>query len=331
MNRGFGRLCHKDPVGKTAGRMEKHKGGLKHTDINFMVVRGTGKVRRFKISSRLLIFSSLFFLAFIIVGVFAINRYLALRLRMEDQKRKIETLENELTKVNHRLYEAEQRMVLLEHPVVRPARAVQREATQQSQVKTPKKEEPQRKNTLAGAAETVQADEAKEHPVREPGTTQLVDIKDLKMKVTPSSLDLGFKVYNVSSEPGPVRGYVHMIWIQDRSDMSRAWSYPNIKVRDGLPSDYKTGRLFSIRRFREIRASFERKPNMAIPRTLRIVAFDKSGKKVFLKDYDIQELVSGKDVSLKGKSTKDHGVRGGQKQPAEKSPIPQSHKALLSG
>lgn len=315
-----------------ASKMEKRKAGLKSTDINFVVVKGTGKVRRFKISSRLLIFSFLFFLAFIIVSVFVINQYLALRLKVEEQARKIETLHDKLTTVNHRLYEAEQRMALLKHPVVvKPVGTVQREAPQKAPVESERKEEPQREKIQTSPPEAVQANEAGEKPAREAGATQLVDIKDLKVKVTPASLDLAFKVYNVSDDPGPVKGYVHMIWIQDKSDMSRAWSYPNIKVADGLPSDYKTGRLFSIRRFREIRASFERKPNMALPSTLRIIAFDKSGKEVFLKDYDMRELVGGKGVPLKRNSIRDKEVPGRQKQPANQNPPPKSPKALLSG
>jgi hypothetical protein len=148
---------------------------------------------------------------------------------------------------------------------------------------------------VAGGASS---NEAPEVLNKAPAPSPVVGIKDLKVKVTPASLNLAFKVYNVSEDPGPIRGYVHMIWLQDRSDMSKAWSYPNIKLVDAMPLDYKTGRLFSIRRFRKIRASFERKANMAIPSTLRIIVFDKSGKEVLLRDYDMGKLTQGKGLQL---------------------------------
>ncbi len=291
----------------------KAKPAVRSTDLNFMVVRGTGKVRRFKVSSRLLMFSFLFFLAYTVVSLFAINRYLTLRLTVRQQAEQVDRLKVELTSVSNKLYEAEQRMALLEHPVsATPAKAKPLD-TQQVQVAEKKEvvaeerqadQEPSPK--VNGAAE----------PPKAPQPKQLVDIRDLKVKVTPASLSLAFKVYNATDKPGPVKGYVHIIWLQDSSNLSKAWSYPNIALTGGMPLDYKTGRLFSIRRFREIRASFERKPDKALPRVLRIVAFDKSGEKVFSRDYNLDEFIKNKE-----------SIRT----PASKPSSPKSTKALLSG
>jgi len=308
-----------------ASTREKREPGIKPTDLNFMVVKGTGRVRRFKISSRLLTFAFIFFLAYVVVSLFGINRYLTLRLQTKDQAQQILRMKSELTTLKHKLYEARQRLALLEHPV----------ATKTSTNQPTKKVPPQ--IAKAKVAPLIKEAKTGEKPAPPPPKPQqepakakpLVEIKDLTVKATPASLDVAFKVVNASDGPGPVRGYVHMIWLPDPSDLSSAWSYPRVTLVDGIPSQYRTGRLFSIKRFREIRASFERKPEKEVPRVLRIIAYDRSGDKVFLKDYEVNQLLKPKPVTKRPKPTTPQQPSPPPKVlPQDK---PQSTKALLSG
>ncbi|RLB43426.1 MAG: hypothetical protein DRH12_03020 [Deltaproteobacteria bacterium] len=307
-------------------KTDRGKAGVKPTDLNFMVVRGTGRVRRFKVSSRLLGFASLFFLAYLIVSLVIVNRYFTLRAKSSDWARQIHALTRQATSLKTQLYEAQQKIVLMKRaPESKPPKVAELS-----------KEKPQQAN----AAETPPL--AKVEPTEKPLPSriqevaqkpsepkQLVEIRDLRIRVLPDSLTVAFKVSNASNQPGPVRGYVHIIWIEKSSDLSTAWSFPNVILVEGMPKDYKTGRLFSIRRFREVRASFERKPQKDLPRVLRIVAYDKGGKVVFSKDYDMAQFVKGRSAQPKPSAPLQEKSSPLQ-QNKPKGPA-RSTKALLSG
>jgi len=269
---------------------DEYRARVRPTDLNFMVVKGRGKVRRFKISSRFLGFSFVFFLVYIVASLFAVNGYLSLRMQIRQQAQRIAHLNAKLISANNKLYEAKQRIALLEHPII--AKPAPQKATELSPAQVTNKDQIPVDRSHPKQTKPEEVGDSQTEP-KSAAAKQVIEIRDLRLKLRASSLDLAFKVYKNSDAPGPVKGYVHMIWIQESSDLTKAWSWPNIALTDGLPVDYKTGRLFSIRHFREMRASFERKPDRDLPRILRIVAFSKSGEEIFLKDYNIKALLSG--------------------------------------
>ena len=311
-----------------ARRSYKGKPGVKSTDLNFMVVRGTGRVRRFKVSSRLLTFAFLFFVAYVIISLVAVNQYLQLRVKYNGQTRKIQDLKTELISLKTQVYEAQQQLALLKRkpsPETATMELVKKVVPQRANI-----EEtlpfPEEAKGIESQSLPQQAAQIPQPPL-EP--KEFVEVRDLKVKISSASLNVAFKVYKASDSAGPVRGYVHIIWIEEPSEPSKAWSYPNVILADGMPKDYKTGQLFSIRRFRKIRASFEKKANKDIPRVLRIVAYNSKGEVVFSKDYDMAQFIKGKPAQLRpppsGKEKTSPAEKSKPRSPSE------STKALLSG
>ena len=83
-------------------------------DLSIMVVRGLGKVRRFKISSSLLIGSGLFFAAFIIASVFVINAYFAQLRENTEIRNHLAALKERETQDQQKISRMQQRVALLE-------------------------------------------------------------------------------------------------------------------------------------------------------------------------------------------------------------------------
>lgn len=94
-------------------RSDKDKQELKSTDLNFMVVKGTDKVRRFRVSSRLLGFALVFFLAYILITLVIINKYFTLRSKYEGEKEKAQSMAMHIASLKRRLYEARQQLTLI--------------------------------------------------------------------------------------------------------------------------------------------------------------------------------------------------------------------------
>lgn len=84
------------------------------SDLSIMVVRGLGKVRRFKASSFFLLGSALFFAVFIVFSVFAINEYFAKRRETADLRKQLAALEQGQGQAQQRLYRMQQKVALLE-------------------------------------------------------------------------------------------------------------------------------------------------------------------------------------------------------------------------
>ncbi len=83
-------------------------------DLSIMVAMGLGKVRRFKASSTLLLGSGLFFAAFIIFSIFAINGYFSVQRENAELRKQLAALE-QLENLSHRkIYRMQQKVALLE-------------------------------------------------------------------------------------------------------------------------------------------------------------------------------------------------------------------------
>jgi len=146
-------------------------------DLSIMVVRGLGKVRRFKASSSLLLGSAVFLGVFIIFSIFAINEYFAKRRENADLRKQLATLEQGQSQVHQRLYRMQQKVALLEDYIrllEKPSAKAKSEAYSQP---------------LMFAGKPVQAEESPDAPVSPPKVTArkkivVPGVTDKRPKVT---------------------------------------------------------------------------------------------------------------------------------------------------
>ena len=242
--------------------------------FQIMVSRGGGKVRSFSLSPFILLISSIFFALFIIASVFIINDYFFKLRENRAQLKKIEQLNVQLENTRRSLFRYEQRLALLEKHGhnAKAVPEISRKSVQSEEAGSKKVED----------SEEIDAEnELKE----EPGETN-VEIKDLAIRKDDSKLTVRFKIVNANQADRPLRGYVHIIVTDKESDPSQLWTYPKVALRDGLPINYKRGRLFVIKRFRTIRGEFFLDSNTETPLSLKVLVFNQDGNLILQKEFE---------------------------------------------
>jgi len=78
---------------------------------------------------------------------------------------------------------------------------------------------------------------------------KIVDIKDMVIQKEGSKMTVNFKVVNVQPGETPAGGYIHIIARSKKSIPPKDWPYPEEKLQDGVPVNYRRGQLFLIQRF----------------------------------------------------------------------------------
>ncbi|MBW2170201.1 MAG: hypothetical protein JRG69_13265, partial [Deltaproteobacteria bacterium] len=91
------------PVRKDRAVKRKHS---RSSDLTIMIVARLGKVRSFKISSRFLIWTSLFFAFYILASVIIINDYFDKRRANNALIEKLDGLQHEIEGAKRELYSA---------------------------------------------------------------------------------------------------------------------------------------------------------------------------------------------------------------------------------
>jgi len=248
--------------------------------FHVMVSKGVGKVRSFSLSPRILFVSLLFFVCYIIVSLFIINDYFDKRRANKAQLLKIERLQKEVENVRKHLYQSEQRVILLKNY----------EKKSKSDVEISL--EPVRPEIIASktAEETVADDDIEvEDDSEETLQNALVEIKDLTTQKNEGKLTVSFRIVNTDQGDAPLRGYVHIIVTDKASDPPQLWTYPKVALRDGVPINYKRGRLFVIKNFRTLRGEFFLDSHEGSALSLKILVYDNEGNQILQKDFAVEE------------------------------------------
>ena len=211
-----------------------------------MIFKEAGKVRRFVISSRLILLASLFLLFYIVTTIYIANKYFDTRRRYKVQADKIAELSRDLIKTKKSLERKEQHIALLDDYI--------NEGKELSQEPGP--------------------------PVNytESASPKIVDIDEIKVKRDISMINVTFRIVNRQSDrEGPIGGYIFVLASVKDSDQSEVWVYPSTPLKDGLPVNYRKGVRFLIQRFKTIRSqhTLSRSINEAI--VLKILVYDRSG------------------------------------------------------
>ena len=244
--------------------------------FHVMVSRGVGKVRSFSLSPRILLVSLLFLACYIIVSLFIINGYFDKLRTNKDQLIKIDRLQKQIENTRKLLYQSEQRVILLKKhdKNSKPEVAISLEPVRPEKIELEKTEE----------AGDVEAEDALEEAPKE----ATVEIKDLATRKEEGKLTVSFKIVNTDQGDTPLRGYVHIIVTDKESDPLQLWTYPKVALRDGVPIDYKRGRLFVIKNFRTIRGEFFLDSHEGSALSLKILVYNQSGNQILQRGFEVE-------------------------------------------
>ena len=258
-------------------RAQTAKGKGPHgSAIQIMVSRGIGKVRGFSLSPFILLVSSIFFALYIIASVFVINDYFY-KLRINKaQAEKLERLNKQLEETRILLFRSEQRLAILEK-YGHDAKA------------GPEKS---RGPVLSDDTESKKVEEVEENDeinaeddLKEKAEETHVEIKDLIISKEEEKMMVSFKIVNVN-QAETARGYVHVIVTDKGSDPPQLWTYPKEALRDGLPINYRRGRLFVIKNFRTIRGEFFLDTNSESSLSLNVLVYNRDGDLILQKEFE---------------------------------------------
>lgn len=240
-----------------------------------MMVKGMGKVRSFRVSSSVLFGSALFLFLYLLVSIIVINDYLekrrknsALTAEVGKAQQEIEGLRRELERTEHRRALIE-RSLSQKEPSVTPAPTMALPQT-----------------TEVPEEEVVSNHQSAEVNADSPSQA-VVDVKDLKLRRDGALLRVDFRVVNIREKEESVRGYVHVIAMDNSSNPPQFWTFPKVALKEGLPVEPKSGYLFVIRNYKTIRSEFFLNADAQSPSTIRFLIFDEAGERILEKEFEV--------------------------------------------
>lgn len=251
---------------------------LHESAFHVMVSRGVGKVRSFSLSPRILLVALLFFTCYIIVSLFVINDYFDKLRTNEAQLIKIDRLQKQVKNTRKLLYQSEQRVIILKKHDKNSNSdvAISLEPVRPKEIELKKAEE----------AGDIEAEDTLEEAPQE----AVVEIKDLATRKEEGKLTVSFKIVNTDQGNTSLRGYVHIIVTDKESDPLQLWTYPKVALRDGVPTNYKRGRLFVIKNFRTIRGEFFLDSHEGSALSLKILVYNQSGNQILQRDFEVENI-----------------------------------------
>ena len=246
--------------------------------FSVMIARGSGKVRSFNISSRLLFWATIVFVLYLVFSAVAISRYFGELRSNTVQLDLLQQLQNEIEDTKKTLYRARQRLKFLEDYIGNS------EGKEEKQVATPGSEiiSPVPTNPLIQEETLKRSDEA---VPAEP----VVDIKNLTTKRSGGRLSVKFRLIKIKPDRNQIKGYIFMIAANNESDPPQLWTYPRAALKNGEPVNYKHGEFFKVRNYRIIRGKYFLDSETETPSFLKILVYDESGKLILKKEVSIEK------------------------------------------
>jgi len=236
-----------------------------------MVAGSRGKVRSFGISRRLLFWATLFFLAYLPLSVLAINRYLELRRIHSAPAGTLPLLERTLEDNRKSLVRSHQQLAFLQEY------ARHLEERNERVAESSKPEKPVAKSTESGPSE------------KSPNTQNTVTIEDLAIQKQGSRMLVSFRMVNLQPGDKSLAGYVHILAKNNLSDSPKEWAFPQGKVVNGFPENYRNGQGFTIQRFKPIQGRFNLGQGSESPLSVRVLIYDPSGAILLQRDFEVSD------------------------------------------
>ena len=243
--------------------------------VTVMILRGVGKVRSFRISPRFFILALVFFLAYLACSVVAFNEYFRLRRQNGLQVQMIEEQKRLAMKDQKVMVRSKQHIDLLEDYI--------RTLEEQRETKTTTIKTAEIPTQKAPPSEV--AAPQLEEP--EDITSALVDVKDLVIQKELARMRVSFKLVNTLPAGEAVGGYYHMIARGDSSKSPENWIYPQQELENGLPVNFKRGKVFLIQRFKPIYWGFDISAGSNTPSAIMVLVYDQSGDLILRKSFEV--------------------------------------------
>jgi hypothetical protein len=239
--------------------------------FTIMVMGKVGKVRSFRISRRVFVWAVLFFAAYVPFSVYLVNRYFAVRNANVAQGQRIEHLEKDLLRSNNALSRSKEHIVFLEEYISKMEKPAEKTA------------EPAKLPDKRGEAVTQKPSEEK----AQKQTEEMVSVEDLVIEKQGAQLVVTFKLVNLLPGDTSVGGYVYILARNEKSPPRQEWTYPQVKLANGLPETHKRGQVFLIQRFKPMQGKLSLGSGPDAPTILEILVYDQAGNILMRKDFAI--------------------------------------------
>jgi uncharacterized coiled-coil protein SlyX len=223
--------------------------------LTIMIFRKVGKVRTIKVSPRLLLCASIFFLIYIVATIFLTNAFFDAYRTTKMQAKKIAKLTEELAETREALKRSKQHIALLNE-----------------YLREEKEQTPEPMSTV---------------DYTESSFPKVVELTDLKVKRDSSALEVNFKIVNTESQERPIGGYIFVIARVKNSEESEIWVYPSASLKNGKPINYRRGHRFFIQRFKTVTGRYTLNKDIDDPLILEILVYDRNGGLILRKVVEV--------------------------------------------
>jgi len=248
-------------------------------EIHIMMMRSVGKIRSFKISSWTVFLISIFLVVYFPASILTMNAYFLLRLNNDRQLEKLQTLESQLNKTQKDLVIANQRLTLLKTSIedIEKNGAEPQAATDEAEVLEEGSEQTQLPESSLNTEDTRTGKEE----------VTIVYVRDMDIQEAGFKVRIDFKLANTQPGEAAVKGYTHILMMDDRMDVPSDWAYPKEEIKNGIPVNYRSGLFFSIKNFKPYIHEFPLKPGQTPPALIKILIYDQSGTIIHDKVFDL--------------------------------------------
>lgn len=240
---------------KSEGKRETRRRFRNKERLTIMIFKGAGEVRRFTISSRLVLFALLFCLFYIVPTIYFTNKYFYTSRINKMQRDKIAELSKVLIKTTKSLERSKHHIALLDDYISKS------------------------KDQSSEPEFTVNHTES---PL-----PKIVDIDGLKVKRDRSTINITFSIVNRQSNGEPIGGYIFALASVKDSDQSEVCVYPGSLLKEGLPVNYRSGHRFFIQNFLPISSKLRLSKSIDKPLILEILVYDRDGELILKKEVEV--------------------------------------------
>ena len=244
--------------------------------FTIMISRAPGKVRSFRISSKLL-FGSILFLALLILGSFlCLYLYVDLLRTGIFQKELVEKAQDSPLNATNKTH------AVKKHP--EPAEEADRPKS--DPFTTDKNRNARQENPAAEKAGNPLTAETGLRLLESGIPDEKVGIEKIAISRDGEKLSVRFRVTNESPSHQRIEGYVFAIAMEEENDQPGLWSYPKTPLQNGAPVEYKHGQRFSIINYRNMRGAYTLDSPDTKIRSINILVYNEKGDCILNKKID---------------------------------------------
>jgi hypothetical protein len=219
---------------------------------------------------------TIFLIIYIPTSIFVINRHLDLRRSHLAQTEEMGRLRTEISENKKTLHKYEQRLALLNDYMDGLREGTEEELTPM-----------QGRNILAQGS--ARQDESRTRYTDEEESSDLVDVRDMVIEKDGPAMSVKFKLVNIKPGDEAVNGYIHILAMGEGADPPPERTYPQVKVQDGFPINFRRGQIFLIQRFKPYSITFDLLPNSETPIAVKVLAYNRAGELILEKEFEVTD------------------------------------------